>query len=166
MQKLHFTIQIQASREKVWNTMLQDATYREWTKPFNAGSYYKGSWDQGAEIRFVGTDEGGNEYGGMYAKIKENRLHEFISIEHLGLIGLDGSVDTTSDEVKKWTPAFENYTFKDIAGGERNEEEDTSGKSASGTELSVDVDTNEEYKEMFQDTWPKALQVLKELCER
>ncbi len=156
MQKLHFSIQIQAPKEKVWNTMLQDATYREWTKPFNAGSYYKGSWDQGAEIRFVGTDEGGNEYGGMYAKIKENRLHEFISIEHLGLIGLDGSVDTTSDEVKKWTPAFENYTFKTIDDGE----------FAGGTEVFVDVDTNEEYKEMFENTWPKALQTLKDLCEK
>ncbi len=151
MQKLHFSIQIQAPKEKVWDTMLQDSTYREWTKPFNAGSYYKGSWDQGAEIRFVGTDEGGNEYGGMFAKIKENRLHEFISIEHLGLIGLDGSVDTTSDEVKKWTPAFENYTFKEVDGG---------------TEVSVDVDTNDEYKEMFEGMWPKALQVLKELCEK
>lgn len=156
MQKLHFSIQIQAPKEKVWDTMLQDATYREWTKPFNAGSYYRGSWDQGAEIRFVGTDEGGNEYGGMYAKIKENRLHEFISIEHLGLIGLDGSVDTTSDEVKKWTPAFENYTFKNI----------TDGEFAGGTEVFVDVDTNEEYKEMFENTWPKALQTLKDLCEK
>ncbi|MDQ5912027.1 MAG: hypothetical protein QG568_240 [Patescibacteria group bacterium] len=160
MQKLHFTIQIQAPKEKVWDTMLQDATYREWTKPFNDGSRYEGSWDVGAEIKFVGSDEEGNEYGGMYAKIRENRLHEFISIEHLGLIGLDGSVDTTSDEVKKWTPAFENYTFKEISGAESDSE------FAGGTELSVDVDTNEEYKEMFEGTWPKALLVLKELAEK
>jgi hypothetical protein len=156
MQKLHFTIQIHAPREKVWDTMLRDATYREWTKPFNAGSRYEGSWDEGTEIKFVGSDEEGNEYGGMYAKIKENKLHEFISIEHLGLIGLDGSIDTTSEEVKKWTPAFENYTFKEIVDGE----------FAGGTEVLVDVDSNDEYKEMFNDTWPKALQVLKELAEK
>lgn len=156
MQKLHFTIQIQAPKEKVWDTMLQDATYREWTKPFNAGSRYEGSWDEGSEIKFVGSDENGHEYGGMYAKIKENKLHEFISIEHLGLIGLDGTINTTSDEVKKWTPAFENYTFKEIADGE----------FAGGTEVLVDVDSNDEYKEMFETMWPKALQALKALAEK
>lgn len=136
--------------------MLEDATYREWAKEFNAGSRYEGSWDEGSEIKFVGSDEDGHEYGGMYAKIKENRLHEYISIEYLGLIGLDGTIDTTSDEVKKWTPAFENYTFKEIA----------SGEFSGGTELSVDVDTNDEYKEMFEIMWPKALQALKALAEK
>lgn len=164
MQKLHFTIQIQAPKEKVWKTMLEDATYREWAKEFNAGSRYEGSWDEGSEIKFVGSDEDGNEYGGMYAKIKENRLHEYISIEYLGLIGLDGTIDTTSDEVKKWTPAFENYTFKEIAGAESDGE--SGGEFAGGTELSVDVDTNDEYKEMFETMWPKALQALKALAEK
>ncbi len=166
MQKLHFTIQIQAPREKVWDTMLQDATYREWAKEFNAGSRYEGSWNEGSEIKFVGSDEDGHEYGGMYAKIKENRLHEFISIEYLGLIGLDGTIDTTSDEVKKWTPAFENYTFKEIAGAESGGNLDGSAEATSGTELSVDVDTNDEYKEMFETMWPKALQALKALAEK
>ncbi len=156
MQKLHFKIQIQAPREKVWKTMLEDATYREWAKEFNAGSRYEGSWDEGSEIKFVGSDEDGHEYGGMYAKIKENRLHEYISIEYLGLIGLDGTIDTTSDEVKKWTPAFENYAFNEIV----------SGEFSGGTELSVDVDTNDEYKEMFEKMWPKALLALKELSEK
>lgn len=34
-QKLHFTITINAPKEKVWDTMLQDTTFREWTAPFN-----------------------------------------------------------------------------------------------------------------------------------
>ncbi|MDQ5893468.1 MAG: hypothetical protein QG640_480, partial [Patescibacteria group bacterium] len=31
MQKIHFSIQINAPKEKVWDTMLGEATYREWT---------------------------------------------------------------------------------------------------------------------------------------
>ena len=133
--------------------MFDDATYREWTKPFNpAGSYYEGSWEQGAEIKFLGVDDSGNaNAGGMYSRIKENRLHEFVSIEHIGIITNSGEIDTTSEEVKKWTPAFENYTFVEKDGG---------------TELSVDVDTNEEYKETFEGMWTKALQVLKDISER
>ena len=87
----------------------------------------------------------------MYSRIKENRKHEFVSIEHLGFITSDGAIDTTSDEVKKWTPAFENYTFKDVDGG---------------TEVFVELDTADEMKEEFEKMWPEALEVLKELAEK
>ncbi len=131
--------------------MLGDATYREWTASFCPGSYYVGSWDQGAEIKFLGPDEKGNpDGGGMYSRIKENRLHEFVSIEHLGII-TNGVVDTTSEEVKKWAPSFENYTFVDKDGG---------------TDVLVDMDINDEHKAQFEDMWPKALQKLKEVAER
>ena len=46
----------------------------------------------------------------MSSRIKTSRKYEFVSIEHLGLVKNDVE-DTTSDEVKKWTPPFENYTF-------------------------------------------------------
>ncbi len=150
MHKIHFSIHINAPREKVWNTMLGDATYREWTMPFNPGSYYVGSWDAGSEIRFLGPDPVTGEEGGMFSQIAENRLHEFVSIEHKGII-TKGVVDTTSEEVKKWTPAFEKYTFTEKDGG---------------TEVSVDIDVAEEYKDMFNDMWPKALQLLKEIAEK
>jgi L-rhamnose mutarotase len=147
MQKSHYSIYIDAPKEKVWDTMLNDATYRQWTVPFSAGSYYEGDWQEGSTIKFLSSEM----EGGMYSRIKESRLHEFVSIEHLGLINADGEIDTTSEEVKKWTPAFENYTFTEKDGG---------------TEVTVDLDTADEYKEMFDDMWPKALQLLKELSEK
>ncbi len=129
--------------------MLEDATYREWTKAFDASSSYRGSWEEGEEIRFIGPDSDGKE-SGMIARIKENRPNEFISIEHIGVIE-NGVEDRTSEKVKKWIPAYENYTFTDKDGG---------------TELIVDVDTADEYEEMFAGMWPKALQTLKEIAER
>ena len=43
MEKLHFSISIKAPKEKVWDTMLNDVTYRQWTSVFNPpGSYYEG----------------------------------------------------------------------------------------------------------------------------
>jgi hypothetical protein len=151
MQKIHFSIQINTPREKVWNTMLDDATYRQWTVPFSAASYYVGSWETGSEIKFFGGEENAkDQVSGMYAKIKENRPHQFVSIEHLGMIN-NGVIDTESEEVKKWTPAFENYTFVDKDGG---------------TEVSVDMDITDEYKDMFRDMWPKALEILKTISEK
>ena len=149
MQKLHFSIFINAPVEKVWDTMLEDETYRKWTEAFSPGSYYKGSWEKGAEIRFVGPNHETGKDEGMIARIAENRLHEFISIEHIGMI-LNGVDDTTSEKVKAWLPAFENYTFVPKDGG---------------TEVQVDLDVDDEYAVMFKEMWPKGLETLKTLCE-
>ena len=150
MQKLNFSTKINAPRNVVWNTMLNDATYREWTSPFNPkGSWYEGDWSQGSTIRFLGPDKDG-KVGGMVARIKENRPYEFISIEHLGMIQ-DGREDTTSEEVKKWAGALENYSFKD---------------NGDQTEVQVGMDVEDGHKKMFEDMWPKALQTLKALAER
>lgn len=53
MQKLNFKIEINAPKEKIWNTMLNDETYRIWTETFAPGSYYKGDWAQGSKILFL-----------------------------------------------------------------------------------------------------------------
>jgi uncharacterized protein YndB with AHSA1/START domain len=150
MDKLKFSIVINAPKEKVWHTMLDDATYRLWTTSFSEGSYYKGDWSKGSKIIFLGPNPETGKEGGMVSRIAENKPYEYISIEHLGMIN-DGVEDTTSEEVKKWTPAFENYTFKEVNGK---------------TTVLVDMDINEEYKEMFEGMWPKALQQLKELAEK
>jgi hypothetical protein len=150
MQTLHFSTHIKASPEKVWKTMLDNATYRIWTAPFHEGSYFKGDWSEGSKILFLGPGENGEAEGGMVSMIETNRPYEFISIKHLGMIK-NGIEDTTSEEAKKWTPAHENYTFTEKDGG---------------TDLSIDMDSNEEYKEMFEGVWPKALAKLKELAEK
>ncbi len=149
METISFSTIINADKEKVWNTMLGKETYTQWTKAFHEGSYYEGSWEKGSEIRFIGPAEDGKP-SGMYSRIKENIPHEFISIEHLGMIK-DGQIDTTSEEVKKWAPSFENYTFTEKDGK---------------TEVKVEMQTPAEHKEMFGKMWPKALKELKELCEK
>ncbi len=150
MSKLIFSIIINAPREKVWDAMLSDATYREWTAPFNPGSRYDGNWEKGSKIKFIGADpETGKEFGGMYAEIAENRLHEFVSIKHLGEIGADGT------EIPWPGPeeaGFENYTFTDKNGS---------------TEVLVELSgIPDQWKQMMNDTWPKALEKLKEIAER
>lgn len=156
MQKLHFSITINAPKEKVWHTMLDDKTYREWTAAFNPGSYYKGNWEKGSKILFLGPDPKSGKEGGMVSRIAENKLYEFLSIEHLGLYQ-NGVEDTTSEEAKKWAPAFENYTFKE------NNPSTSSGQVE--TEVLVDMDSAEEMAEEFKKMWPDGLQRLKTLAE-
>ena len=148
MQRLRFSTVINASKEKVWDTMLQDATYRQWTEPFHVGSYFEGTWEKGSTIKFLAANDNGT-LEGMVSRIQENRPYEFISIEHMGVIK-DGKEDVASNEAKKWAGAQENYTF--IPMGE-------------GTQVLVEIDVDEGYINMFDDMWPKALQKLKEIVE-
>jgi Activator of Hsp90 ATPase homolog 1-like protein len=149
MEKLRQTIFINAPRERVWDVMLADQTYRDWTSAFHPGSYYRGDWSEGSKILFLGPNPEGGE-GGMVSRIKENRLHEFISIEHLGIFH-NGVEDTESAEAKQWGgAAFENYSFTDKDGG---------------TELGIEMDIDSKEKENFEAKWQDALTRLKEIAE-
>lgn len=153
MEKMHFSIVINAPKEKVWKTMLDKDTYKKWTDVFMPGSHYVGDWSKGSKILFLAPDETG-KMSGMVSQIKENQPYEFVSIENIGIVQ-DGKEDISSKEAKEWAGALENYTFKEIDGT---------------TEVLVDLfavdDVADNYKEMFQDMWRKALQKLKELAEK
>lgn len=142
---LNYAIRIDAPRERVWRLMLDPQAYREWGAPFCEGSYYEGSWDAGARIRFL-TLQG----EGMVSEVAEHRPREFVSLRHLGMIK-DGQEDTGSDAVRAWAPSFENYRFVDRDGG---------------TEVQVEMETLPAWEQFMQDTWPQALARLKALCER
>lgn len=146
--KLHFEITIEARPAKVYTIMLDEKSYTEWTFPFNPGSHFIGSWEKGSKIIFLGTDSEGKS-GGMVSRIKENIPYQFVSVEHLGIVQ-DGKEITSGKEVEGWAGALENYTFKEEDGC---------------TLLSVDMDSNPEFAGYFSETWPKALNRLKEICE-
>jgi uncharacterized protein YndB with AHSA1/START domain len=147
-EKLQFEIEIDAPVAKVFRIMLEDKTYSEWTSIFNPTSRFTGSWEKGAKIIFIGTNQEGNE-GGMVSRIKENIKDQFVSIEHIGVLN-NGQEITSGPEVESWAGALENYSFEEKNGA---------------TLLRVDLDSNEEFKSYFLDTYPKALEKLKSMCE-
>jgi Activator of Hsp90 ATPase homolog 1-like protein len=144
MTRLTFSTTINAPKELVWRTMLEDETYRKWTSAFQEGSYAKTDWKPGSKALFLSPDG-----SGMVSRIAEHRPNEFLSIEHLGVVK-NGVEDTSSDEVKEWAGAHENYTLREI-----------SGRVA----LTIEMDTADSYKQYFEEAWPKALASLKELAE-
>ena len=144
MEKINFTTVINAAPEKIWKVLWDDTTYRKWTSAFSEGSYAETDWKEGSKVLFL---DGKGQ--GMVSRIAENRPNEYMSIEHLGEVK-DGVEDTSSDRVKAWAGAHENYTLKKVNGK---------------TELSIDMDITGEFKEMFSQMWPKALDNVKKLSE-
>lgn len=73
-----------------------------------------------------------------------------MSFKHLGEIH-NGVEDLSSEKVNSWSGAMENYSLKDIGGK---------------TEVIVEIDVTDEFKDYFTETWPKALEKLKSIAER
>lgn len=150
MKKLNLEIVINAPREKVWDAVVNEQKYRQWTKVFEPTSHFEGGWNKGDRIRFLGINKEGKKEG-MVSEIAESRFPEHISIKHLGMIS-DGVEDTISETVRKWAPSYENYTM------ERMDDQTT--------RFRMDMDIADEYYDMFMDIWPKALDKLKEVSEQ
>jgi hypothetical protein len=152
MKKLQFKVSINAPVTRVYDFMLginSKSTYEQWTSLFNPTSTYEGSWDKGSKILFIGVDEHG-EKGGMVSKIVDNIPNRFVSIQHYGLVKDDQEI-TEGPEVEKWANGFENYSFEEDNGT---------------TTVIVDLDTSEEFLDYMNQAYPKALDKLKELCEK
>ncbi len=143
--ELHFSIDIHAGKQKVWETMLQPDTYKIWTNAAWPGSRYDGEWKQGARIKFMGEED-----AGTLALIEVCNPYDYLFARHVALINSDGSLDTSSEMAKEWTGAKEAYQFSEADGI---------------TSLKVFIETNEKWANMFEEGWPVALQKLKELCE-
>lgn len=152
MKKLQYKISINAPVSKIYDFMLgitNKSTYEQWTYMFNPTSTYEGSWSTGSKILFVGVDENG-EKGGMVSKIVENIPNQFVSIQHYGLLKADKEI-TEGPEVEKWANGFENYSFEE---------------NSETTTVIVTLDTTEDFVDYMNQTYPKALDKLKEICEK
>jgi hypothetical protein len=144
VKRLQFTTEIGSPASVVWQHVTSPESYKIWTSAFAEGSHFKGSWEKGSKIHFLSPNG-----DGMVAEIAESRGNEFISIRHLGFIA-NGVEDTTSEAVKAWAPAYENYTFLAVP---------------AGTRMVVDQDVSVEWEEYLSEAWPKALALLKKLSE-
>jgi hypothetical protein len=152
MKTLQYQVRINAPSTKVYDVMLgisSKSTYEQWTFLFNPTSTYEGSWSKGSKILFVGVDENGKK-GGMVSEIAENIPNRFVSIRHYGILKDDKEI-TEGPEVEKWAGGFENYSFDENDGV---------------TSISVDLETTEDFIDYMNQTYPKALDKLKELCEK
>lgn len=146
MEKINLSVNINAPKEKVWEILWNDDTYRKWTAAYTEGSHaVTDNWKEGTKVLFL--DGKGS---GMVSRVAENRPNEYMSFEHLGEV-VNGVEDTTSERVKQWSGSKENYTLT---------------QDGSNTELVIDMDITEDFKDYFLKTTPIALESVKELAEK
>jgi uncharacterized protein YndB with AHSA1/START domain len=144
IRKHNYQIEIDASAEKVWNVLLNDDTYRDWTSYFCEGSYYKGELKQGGRIHFL-TPEG----FGMYSNIVLYTPFTNILFQHIGEL-VNFEEQPIDEATEKWTGAFENYILK---------------SNGTKTTLIAEIDLTPEHIAMFNKSFPSGLEKIKLLSE-
>lgn len=146
MKELEFNAEIAAPKKKVWDTMIDLDTYKEWTDVAWPGSTFEGQWKKGNDIRFVGPDS-----SGTLATITDFQPYDRITAKHIAILLKGGSEDRSSEDAKRWAGTLESYYF-----------DEQKGK----TNLKVKLKITPEWESMFKEGWPKALDKLKEIVER
>jgi uncharacterized protein YndB with AHSA1/START domain len=141
MKTIKLSTLINASREKVWTSLWNDATYREWTAAFHEGSHAISDWKQGSEVLFLGPDE-----CGMYSSIETLIENDTMIFQHHGEVK-----DGVRQPLSVWNGSRERY-FLSTEGNE--------------TLIQVEMDSDEAFEEYFSKTFPLALAKVKEISER
>lgn len=141
MEKLLFNQEIKASAAKVWQVLWNDITYRQWTTVFHEGSHAVSDWKEGSRIHFLGP-----EGGGMFSEISSLVEHEKMIFTHLGEVK-----NYKELELSEWNGSQEAYYLSEQNGI---------------THLRVELDATEEFRAYFEETFPKAMAIVKELSEK
>lgn len=139
MENLSFEIEINASPVKIWEVLWNDISYRQWTTAFTEGAFYLGTLEEGGIVKFFDPKN-----NGIFSQVEKNIPHQEMKFLHLGEI-YDG-IEVPQD----WGEVTESYILE--------ESEET-------TKLKVEIQTISEFKAFFEEKFPKALQIIKNLSE-
>lgn len=138
---MQFQVEIRATKEKVWDTLWQDETFRQWAGIIDPGTYMVGELREGNEVQFISA----NGYG-VTSLVEKIMPNEFLLLRHQA----DTQDSGKREREKEWTGGEESYRLME-------EESITTLTATFGVPL--------ELEEYFKVNYPKALECVKELAE-
>ncbi len=143
MKEMQFSLEIHASKVRVWDTLWQDETFRDWAGIIDPGTYMKGVLKEGSEVEYISAENG---YG-VTSLVEKLIPNEFLLLRH----SADTQESGAREREKEWTGGAESYSLKEEDGI---------------TTLTVAFDVPPELEEYFKVHYPKALERVKVLAER
>lgn len=138
---MQFTIEINATKDRVWDTLWQDETLRDWAGIIDPGTYMVGELKEGHEIQFIS----GNGYG-VTSLVEKLTPGESVLLRH----SADTQDEGKHERDKQWTGGTERYTLAEKDGT---------------TTLTAAFDVPPELEEYFNINYSKALERVKVLAE-
>jgi uncharacterized protein YndB with AHSA1/START domain len=142
MKELQFSIEIHATKERVWDTLWQDESLRDWAGIIDPGTYMVGDLKEGNEVQFISAENG---YG-VTSLVQKLVTGEFLLLKHRA----DTQESGKQQRAQEWTGGEERYSLAEKDGI---------------TTLHVTFGVPPELEEYFEVTYPKALARVKVLAE-
>jgi len=143
MKEMQFSIEIQAAKAKVWDTLWQDKTLREWASIIDPGTYMVGDLKEDHEVQFISAENG---YG-VTSLVEKLIDGEFVLLRHHADTQEIGKMEREN----QWTGGKESYALTEKDGT---------------TTLTAAFDVPPELEEYFKDKYPQALERVKALAEK
>ena len=143
--KITQSIDINATKERIWDVLTDDELSREWMAAFGAGNYAVTDWKTGSKVTY--RDDAGN---GMIGEILISEPGKSLAIEYIGMI-MNNEEDYDSKDAESVKGGIESYVLTE-----------TDGK----VNLSISSDMDPEYFEMMSTAWENALAEIKKLSEK
>lgn len=140
---MKFSIEIAASKEKVWNTLWDDKTFRDWGNIIDEGQYKVGEMKEGNEVQFISFVSGYS----VTSLIEKLTPNEFVLFRQMA----DTKESGEQEREKEWTGGTESYELAEKNGI---------------TNLTVKIDVPPGQEETFKVRFPKALERVKVLAEK
>ncbi len=142
MKEVQFSIEINAGKQKIWDTLWQDETFRQWAGIIDPGTYLVGELKEGNEVQFLSA----SGYG-VTSMIEKLTPGEFIRFRHQA----DTQNSGAEEREKEWTGGAESYTLTE---------------NDSTTTLTATFDVPPQQETYFTATYPKVLERIKTLTEK
>ncbi len=139
--RLQFSIDIYADKEKIWKALWDDQHYRDWSGVFGEGAHFVlEQWEEGSKIMFLSSDR-----SGIYSVIEKHIPNQIIRFKHIGTV-VEGEEQPIDEETKQWSGATE--TYKLIEG-------------PNYYTLLIDIDVLDEHVDFMSNKLPIALEKIK-----
>lgn len=142
MKELQFQVTIHAPKQKVWDTLWRDDTFRQWAGVIDPGTYMVGELKEGNEVQFISAVNG---YG-VTSLVEKMVPDEFLLLRHHA----DTQNAGQREREDQWTGGKESYTLAEQNGV---------------TTLTAAFDVPPELEQELTVSYPKALERVKELAE-
>lgn len=139
METVKFSINITAPKHNVWDALWNETNYPKWTAVFGEENKAISDWKEGSKIQFIAKDG-----SGLFSLIEKKVMHEQIIFKHLG------EQKNGEEIINEWAGAKEKYFLSEFN---------------NTTTLKVEMDIKTEYADYFNDVFPKALQIIKQISE-
>lgn len=149
MKRLQFSVTINASPEIVYDQLTDPKAFAQWSVVFDPNSHLEGSWEKGSLVRLLTYNQAG-DLCGLLSNVRENIPNRKIHLDHMGVL-------------EKGVEIFQGPEVEQLKGASEIYHIIPQGKQ---TRLAIESDAIMDLESYLIETWPLALEKLKEQCEK